>query len=185
MASKDAPSIPFKRRVSVVLVVFAAYIVFMGGAAFFEDVTCGTPDCRSPLLGFVWELEDANILFRDHYGAWPPAVAHKPGAMAAAVLASNDNTVMKFDYQGVFKNFIPQYALVAGKLQHPLGGVVEQFPGKYLNRKVLLVRLHNVPMKDAKQVDEHIDGIADGTKGRVQYGTSNPLTLTYVANFVD
>lgn len=121
----------------------------------------------------MFSIEIANREFRNRYQMWPQEAGDGTWAGNVAVLATKQ--AMKYPYNAM-SDFKPVLDLPFDATRDGLvvrhnfgnGGRILQRPVQGIDGQYLEVVYENVPLYDARKVDETVDGTQDADNGRVR-----------------
>ena len=157
------------------------------------------------LASHLRQVETANGQFYAQHNLWPHQVATGGGSTAAANMgvlladaASFDtNVVDPADANNPAVNFLPAYSMDGGVVKHSFGsgGDITQEQANFGGQNYLTVTYTNVPLTEAIEANESIDGETAAekdattrwTSGRIQglNVTGSTVDLVYYANVIN
>ncbi len=144
----------------------------------------------------VKQIEDANGQFFSAHRVWPHEAYSAPSVSASnnmLALANNGITTWRANVNpNNLKNLISGFAVTGGAVNHNFGtgGAITMQPARYLSSGTdmgigsdmrMVVQFASVPLAEAKEADQNIDGKEGYNTGRIIYGT-NPCIGTANGN---
>ena len=152
------------------------------------------------LASHLRQIEAANGEFYSKYSMWPidAAVSGKGMLVLAGDDGALDEDKLTLASGETLKNYLPTYEKDADDVKSPFGrgGTITMSTGTYEGQDYIIVTFTNVPMSEAENADEAIDGKGATdrkTTGRVHYGdngskpvgSSSSTTLEFYANVIN
>mgnify|MGYP004017521585 CR=1 FL=1 len=138
------------------------------------------------LMEQIEVVETANAAFYDRYRLWPHQVTNGDWSHNAAVLI--DQSAMKFPYNTMrgYERLLPesQFKPAEGNavsIQHNIGDggrVLQRVARGQDGRTYLEVIFENVPLTEARKVDQQVDGRYDPQGGRVTFEFTDTIVRT-------
>ncbi len=143
------------------------------------------------------QVEDANGQFFSAHRVWPsasqPSSVTPTPTQNMAALVNNDVAASAWNAsvrQGELRNLLPGFKITGTGLgtviYHNFGSSANAIVSQQVNTvsslgsdRRLVVQFRDVPLSDAEEADEAVDGAKDATQGRVFYGTSACMNSTY------
>ena len=125
----------------------------------------------SQMQGELQQIETANREFYSRHQIWPHQTTNGDWKRNVSALVST--RAMRYPYNTMtsFKNLLPDFKTDAkmAEVRHAFGkgGAIMQRPVSFQGKEYIEIILENVPISDARDLDEKIDGAYDPDNGQM------------------
>lgn len=154
------------------------------------------------LASHLRQIEAANGEFYAKYSMWPidAALSGKGMLVLAGDNEALDEAKLELADGETLKNYLPTYEKDGEDVKSPFGrgGTITMSNGDYEGQTYVVVTFTNVPMSEAENADEAIDGKSTTSRdstGRVHFGSgsssgqdntsTSTTTLEFYANVIN